>query len=365
VGKKELLELPEFDFVLGTSQKQKIFDYFSESLAGKPVAKDQTEKTLGYLPEVFPGSRNARASIKIQDGCNFSCSFCIIPQARGRSRSLPLENVLKQIQEAYEQGFNEVVLTGIHLAHYGWDKKTHLEELLKAILAIPQGPRIRLTTLDPFEISDSLIEMVADNPRICPHFHIAIQSGSDDILKSMRRIYKSREFIDVTQKIQKAIPDCFVGVDVIVGFPGETEKEFQETVECLDNSYWTKLHVFSFSARNETVAATMQNKVPSSDISRRSEILRNKSSLVYESFLNSQIGKQKQVILEKPSIKFPHLWQGHTENYLPTLSIAEESAFSKQVISCYVESVRGERLVTNQKGIARFASLRGEAEAIP
>lgn len=345
VGKEELLGISEVDVVIGTANKHRIFDHFEAGTSSENFVRDQVETTAGYLPSAFPGSRNSRASVKIQDGCNFKCSFCIIPEARGRSRSLDLEAVVRQVDEAYAQGFQEVVLTGIHLAHYGWDKGTDLMRLLQRLLATPEGPRIRLSTLDPFEIPDALIALLGREKRLCPHFHIALQSGSDEVLKGMRRIYKSQEFIDVTQKIRSIAPHTFIGVDVIVGFPGETEEAFQQTIDCLDKSYWTKLHVFPFSVRKGTRAETLPHPVPAEVIHERSRVLREKSDGVLQAFLESQIGTLQEVILEKPSEKFPGLWQGHTANYCATLS--EGAAYgAKQTVYSKVTGVRGERLVT-------------------
>ena len=344
VGKEELLGVDAVDVVIGTANKQRVFEHFETAAREPEFTRDQVEKTAGYLPEAFPGSRNARASIKVQDGCNFKCSFCIIPEARGRSRSLELEQVVAQVQSAYAMGFQEVVLTGIHLAHYGWDKGTDLQALLQRLLAEPQGPRIRLSTLDPFEIPDALIALMANQKRLCPHYHIALQSGSDEVLKGMRRIYKAQEFIDVTRKIQAVAPHTFIGVDVIVGFPGETEEEFQRTLDCLEKSYWTKLHVFPFSVRRGTRAETLPNPVPEAVKVERSRILRELSDTQLRAFLDSQVGTLQEVILEKPA-RAAGLWQGHTANYCATLSEPGEHGEKQRVLS-QVIGVRGERLVT-------------------
>jgi len=345
VGREELLKLPEVDFLVGTANKFKTLDYFEEAFRTGKVEKDQVELAKGFLPEHFPGSRNARATIKIQDGCNYKCSFCIIPEARGRSRSLSLETVLKQVEDAHTQGFKEVVLTGIHLAHYGWDQNTDLAKLLQSIFQIKNGPRVRVSTLDPFEIPDNLIALLKNEPRLCPHFHIALQSGNDEVLKKMRRLYKAHEFSDVTAKLKDAQPDTFVGVDVIVGFPGEGEKEFEDTVKLLTNSYWTKLHVFSFSARRGTVAADLKPEVPENIIAERSRILRTLSDKRYEAFLKAQAGKEKAVIFEKLTKGSKEVWQGHTENYIPTLTVATE-AHSKMSKSLKLVKVEGEKMWT-------------------
>ena len=345
VGREELLKLPEVDFLVGTANKFKTLDYFEEAFRTGKIEKDQVELAKGFLPEHFPGSRNARATIKIQDGCNYKCSFCIIPEARGRSRSLPLETVLRQVESAHALGFQEIVLTGIHLAHYGWDQNTDLAKLLQSIFQIKNGPRVRVSTLDPFEIPDNLIALLKDEPRLCPHFHIALQSGNDEVLRKMRRLYKAHEFSDVTAKLKEANPDTFVGVDVIVGFPGEGEKEFEDTVKLLEKSYWTKLHVFSFSARRGTVAADLKPEVPEPVIAERSKTLRALSDRRYEEFLKSQIGKEKSVIFEKLSKGSEDVWQGHTENYIPTLTVSTE-AKSKMVKKLKLVKVEGEKMWT-------------------
>lgn len=344
VAKDELLSLPEVDFVVGTANKFKTLEYLSESLAGQTVARDQVEKTAGFLPEHFPGSRNARANIKIQDGCNYRCSFCIIPTARGRSRSLPLNRVLDQVVAAQEDGFKEIVLTGIHLAHYGWDQGTDLAELLKRIFGLPNGPRVRVSTLDPFEIPEGMTDYLGTESRFCPHFHIALQSGSDRVLSAMRRLYKAEEFVQVCNRIGRRSADTFVGVDVIVGFPGEGEAEFQETVECLKNSYWTKLHVFSFSARAGTTAYDLQNQNSAEVIAERSEILRRLSDERLNQFLTSQIGKTREVVMEKTSRRDGAIWQGHTDNYIPTRTRGDFT--TKEVVSLRLDRVDGDKIWT-------------------
>lgn len=344
VAKDTLLTFPEVDFVVGTANKFKVLDHFEKAFRNEIVEKDQVEPAKGFLPETFPGSRHARATIKIQDGCNYRCSFCIIPEARGRSRSLSLEVIERQVQEAYREGFREVVLTGIHLAHYGWDQNTDLVELMTRLLS-QEGPRIRLSSLDPFEIPEPLLTLFEKHERFCPHFHIALQSGSDSVLSRMRRIYQAKEFVAITQRIRTLRENTFIGVDVIVGFPGEGEQEFQETLDCLNSSYWTKLHVFSFSVRKGTGAATLDNQVPDKTIAERSEVLRLLSAGHYVKFLESQIGKTKRVILERPSKKSADVWLGHTENYLPTYTRIS-SAQPKMEISCAVLKVDGDRVWT-------------------
>lgn len=213
------------------------------------------------------------------------------------------------------------------------------------LLEVKSGPRIRISSLDPFEIPDGLIEMLSGEEKLCPHFHIALQSGSDKILSSMRRIYKAHEFYDVTKKIENANPDTFIGVDVIVGFPGESDIEFEETINLLSQSFWAKLHVFSFSEREGTAAACLSDKVAPRVIDERSEILRAYSDRRHDWFLESQVGKAKQVLLERPSKKRPGIWLGHTENYLPTYSEAPTGA-EREIVPSLVLAREGNRVLT-------------------
>jgi threonylcarbamoyladenosine tRNA methylthiotransferase MtaB len=369
VAKDDLASQPAVDFVLGTANKLELFDLLtdgafdnqrppqtdstaeSEAVPNNSmpsvhaIARGQTSvqqvrvpQASGFLPDAFPGSRNSRANIKIQDGCNFSCSYCIIPEARGRSRSLPLEKALEQVQQASDQGFEEVVLTGIHLAHYGWDKKTNLLALVRAILDMPNGPRLRLSTLDPFEICDELIALVGTHPKLCPYFHIALQSGSNPVLKAMRRIYRAEEFVKVTNKIREQCPSVFIGVDVIVGFPQETDEAFQETVRCLEASHWTKLHVFPFSLRRGTRAEALTETVPREVAQARSLQLRQWSDARLSQFLKAQVGTEQGVLVEKRASRHPGYWQGHTANYTPVL-LAEPSHLGMEAKRTYFSSL--------------------------
>jgi threonylcarbamoyladenosine tRNA methylthiotransferase MtaB len=250
--------------------------------------------------------------------------------------------VIKQIEEAYEAGFREVVLTGIHLAHYGWDLGTDLMQLLKSIFQRKEIPRIRLSTLDPFEIPDELLELMKSEPRLCPHFHIAIQSGDDGVLKGMRRIYKASEFSDVSRKIESIPRDVFIGLDVIVGFPGEDKTAFETTEKLLRDTYWSKLHVFPFSARKGTRAETLPNPVSQSEKNSRSLQLRKLSDERYASFMSSQIGKTKEVIWERPLPNSVGIWTGHTENYLPVL--AQGDFINKKTAPVRLTALKGNRL---------------------
>lgn len=342
VAKDELLKLPGVDAVLGTADKHLVLD-LAQKRAG---LTDAVSPATGFLPETFLGSRRARAAIKVQDGCNYRCTFCIIPTARGRSRSLPLENVLEQAREAHRQGFEEIVLTGIHLAHYGWDHGLDLVRLVRALLAEP-GPRVRLSTLDPFEIPDELVAMFGSEERLCPYLHIALQSGSDTVLKRMRRLYRAAEFEVVTEKLARRAPRIFLGVDVIVGFPGESDAEFEQTRDCLDRSRWAKLHVFSYSEREGTAAAQLDGKVNPATVSRRSDALLEMSRRRTDDFLSAEIGRSAGLLLEKRGRD--GRWIGHTEHYVPAILTGDEtSAREREIIPCKLTGRLGDKLLAQR-----------------
>jgi len=338
VAKESILALSEVDLVVGSANKFQVIDLIEQRLSGNLLARDHVAPPTGFLPVEFPGSRLARAAIKVQDGCNYRCSFCIIPKARGRSRSLPLENIVGQVRTAYEMGFNEVVLTAIHLAHYGWDQGTDLVQLVRALVAEEEGPRIRLSTLDPFEIPDELLEMIGSESKLCPHFHIALQSGDDAVLARMRRLYLAKEFKDVSERIYRKHSDTFLGVDVIVGFPGEDQTSFENTLNLLRETYWSKLHVFSFSTRKATEAEQLDGHVERSVVAERSEILRDLSDRRYRSFLHSQVGKTKDALVERTSKKHPGFVTGHTENYIP-VRIKSSELTSKSMIQVEIDEI--------------------------
>ena len=322
-------------------------------------------KPIGYFGEKFYGSQHARPTIKIQDGCNFKCTFCQIPFARGRSRSMPMDHVVQQVHQAEDLGYAEVILTGIHLAHYGWDLGTDLVSLVQHVLNSTQAIRLRLSTLDPFEISDELLQVFRAEKRLCPHLHIALQSGSQRILSAMRRFYGPEDFVRSTQQLVATRPGFFIGVDVIVGFPGETAEDFQETVTCLEASPWAKLHVFSFSSRPNTVAAALPNPVSSQKKAERSKYLRGLSDNRYRKFLQTQAGKRLEIVLESP-LADSNSWMGHSENYLPVevgaLPPSAKSVRARQLVPVRVFLGRPDKLVL--KGVYEDLGEKG-AEALP
>lgn len=241
----------------------------------------------------------SRAFLKIQDGCNYRCTFCIIPFARGRSRSMKVSEIIQKINELYSLGFNEVVLTGIHLSSYGKDLNITLIELLNIIESDTDMPNIRLSSIDPADTSIDFIDSICESKKICPSFHISLQSATDEILKDMKRRYKINIFDDLIKYIRNKIPHACIGTDVITGFPGETNVLFERTFDYIKNSELNYLHVFPYSDRKGTKASMRNDKISDYEKKKRSKLLRSLSSDLKNNFASRFIGKELVGIKEK------------------------------------------------------------------
>lgn len=264
-------------------------------------------------PESHLGSGGrTRAIVKVQDGCNANCSFCIIPSVRGRSRSLSPGAVVEEIVTLVDRGYKEVVLSGIHLGTYGrdLDSKTSLHRLIVAILdAVPRLERLRLSSIEPLEVTAELIDLVASEPRLARHFHIPLQSGSSNVLRAMRRPYQPAYYQDLLNRIRDRIPDAAIGADVMVGFPGETDKEFSRTFHLVEDAPLTYLHVFPYSARPGTPAAELQEQVPAHVANFRAKALRQLIARKHAAFVTSMMGRVLDVLVLQPG-------EGLTANFL-------------------------------------------------
>ena len=304
VSSSDISKLKGVDYVVGNSHKftallkliregklQKSPQVFISNLFAEKKRKFETPD-IEYFPE------RTRAFLKIQDGCNYTCSFCIIPYARGRSRSLATDEVLNRINKLYKSGYREVVLTGIHLASYGRDLGTNLLDLLKEIEKGSKIRRIRLSSLDPADTTNDLIDFASNSETICPSFHIALQSGDETILKRMKRRYKPADFINCTDRIRNQIPDAGIGTDIMVGFPGESESEFKNSYELLADSALTYFHVFPYSKRKGTPASNMNEQVDPRLLKTRSKKLRDLGREKKITFYKKNIGRTYPVILE-------------------------------------------------------------------
>jgi threonylcarbamoyladenosine tRNA methylthiotransferase MtaB len=291
--------LPGVDLVVANSHKGDleniVRDYYKGSRTQK-VFKSNIFKKEDLEAGGGEERTHTRSFLKIQDGCNSFCTFCVIPFARGKSRSIEISNLVSRIRELEEQSVKEIVLTGVHIGDYE-DQGKKLEDLIEAVLLQTKIPRIRLTSLEPIEVSDRLLELFS-NPRLCRHFHMSIQSAQTKVLQAMKRQYGAKEVEDSLIKIAQSFPDAFVGMDVIAGFPGETDEEFQETFDRLEALPWSRIHVFPYSPRPGTYASRLDEiQLPREVIMNRAKQLRELSLERYTQKALEQIGQVKSVLL--------------------------------------------------------------------
>lgn len=301
--------------------------------------------------ETLTEAHRTRAFYKVQDGCNAFCAYCVIPLARGRSRSLPATQVVQEIQKLVDAGVNEVAVTAIHAADYE-SEGLDFTGLVKKILSETTVPRIRLTSLDPLEIPDALIELMKSNARLCPHFHISLQAASDSVLKRMKRNYGRAEILDRFAKIQCDLPHAYVGLDLIAGFPGETEEEFTEGRDLLQSLPFTKAHVFPFSVRKNTAAARMvaegQGVAPET-IQRRAKILREISEQKLQKALQEKIGSVTEILVEEKRVKVGerNCSTGHARNFHKVIvpGIHPVNTLMRvRIVGVWKDSLKGEKV---------------------
>ena len=290
------------------------------------------ERYFKQIPVTAFGNRT-RPFLKIQDGCDTFCTYCIVPYARGRSRSMPHEHVLRSIHCLKQAGFHEVVLTGVHLGAYGLDlsPQTSLTSLLEYIRESNAMDRVRLSSIEPHELTRDIIKLIANTDILCPHFHIPLQSGDDRILERMHRPYTSSFFRDLIINIKARVPDAAIGVDILIGFPGETEKAFENTYSLIKELPVTYLHVFPFSSRPGTPADRYPRKVPQKTIKARCEKIRRlgneKKRIFYETFM----GKTVEILIEGKKDKETGLLKGTTSNYIPIHVVGKDELFNTLV----------------------------------
>ena len=313
---EEIARIEGVTCVVGNSHKQQLASLVAEKHLPARVASDcgESEERLPggakvYCSSIFEsrelrsiadmsGGGKTRAFLKVQDGCSYRCSYCVIPFVRGDSRSLPLKEVLRQTRHLLHQGYKEIVLTGIHLGGYGrdLDPGARLAGLIRRLLQEEPLQRLRLSSIEPLEVTDEIIDLVATSPRMAKHFHVPLQSGSSRILGLMRRAYRATQYLDLLEKIRQRVPEAAIGADVMVGFPGETAQDHALTRELIRNSPLTYLHVFPFSRRPGTAAAQLEEEVPKAVAALRSLELRTLAELKNRRFRESQVGRDLPVI---------------------------------------------------------------------
>lgn len=298
---EEISSIRGVDAVLGSTEKFNLFslinDFTKKDLACIFVSPIENQKEFGLAHSTDADSRT-RAYLKIQDGCDYKCTFCTIPLARGTSRSMNPDDVVHDFKKLLDQNYKEIILTGVNVGDYGKSWNTNLYELLIRLIKLEGEFRIRISSIEPNLLSDEIIELTSQSEKLCKHFHIPLQSGSSKILKSMQRRYKAEDYEKVIHKVKKRIPDAGVGVDVIVGFPGETKDDFLITHNFLRDLPISYLHVFTYSERPNTKALEIDGKVDVFERKERNQILRILSDKKRNEFYNQMVGKELEVLFE-------------------------------------------------------------------
>lgn len=309
--------LDEADIVIGNKSNRFLFDYINQYInnSGRIVAVDEHKTGDAFAGDGISDFRErTRASVKIEDGCNRFCSYCIIPYARGRVRSKPLEELKNEISSLEKKGFSEIVLVGINLSAYGMGYEYNIVDAVQLAASFEGIKRVRLGSLEPDHITDEIISGLAEIPEFCPQFHISLQSGCDSTLKRMNRHYNSSEYFELCQKLRNAFKDTTITTDIMVGFPGETEEDFNSSLEFAEKIGFEKVHVFPYSIRPGTPAAKMQNQIEKSEKERRAAKMSEACDKIRNDFLNAQIGKTLEILIEEYHDGFS---QGYTANYTP------------------------------------------------
>ena len=337
---QEISKIEGVDIIIGTAERTKIVELVERAL------KNRSEKILAVgnvesiseFEELPHTPHRTRAFLKIEDGCNNFCSYCIIPFVRGRVRSRRLESIRAECLQLAKDGYKEIVLTGIHIGAYGKDFKdgTNLVDAVKTVLEAANPARLRLGSLESAEMTDELIELIKSDSRICNHVHLPLQSGSDEILKLMHRPYTTKNFSELTARLVAEIPNISIGTDLIVGFPNETEKNFEETVEFIKSQPFSKIHVFPFSAREGTVAATMKNQVDAQIKKFRTNRALEISAEKEKSFAENLIGETVEIIAETEENNFV---DGLTKNYVRVYIPANKNIKLGEIISVKIEKI--------------------------
>jgi len=337
---QELLNQNGVTLVLGNKEKYHIPEFLKgieHGQGGIFVTNEDQGYTFPPDGVVARGDR-LRAHLKIQDGCNYRCAYCIVPLLRGRARSRNFIEILNEARMLDDLGFQEIVLTGVNIGTYTTDECIDLASLIESLLAKTGIKRIRISSIEPDLITDRLIDLMASESRFCRHFHIPLQHGAEPILKQMRRRYTTKMYCELVTRIADSIPDVGIGTDVMVGFPGETEPHFQAMLHLIQRLPLTYLHVFRFSARPGTVAATLSNPVPEYVKKERAEQLRDLGKSLKEHFLKNFIGQELIVLFEKKNEL--GLFEGLSDNYI-TVRVSSSQLLINQMRRIRINGVSG------------------------
>lgn len=334
--------LEDADVVLGNSNRASlvpdILQYLSSRQRVIDIVPHETGETFESM-KVESFYERTRAFVKIQDGCNRFCSYCIIPYARGRIRSKPLDELKQELARLGENGYREVVLTGINLSAYGQEIGLHLCDAVEAACAVPEIARVRLGSLEPEQLQDDVIARLAKQEKLCPQFHLSLQSGCDETLRRMNRHYDTAEYRRIVNTLRSVFPNAAITTDMMVGFAGETEEEFAKSLAFAKEIAFAKVHVFAYSRRPGTVAYNMPGQVTNAVKEERSRALIAATEETRRAFLHQQLGRTEPVLFEQEAAK--NVWEGYTANYTP-VHMASRENLSGKILPVHLESRAGD-----------------------
>ncbi len=316
VEKEELLEKDYIDFVIGNDEKLKLAEYL---LSDTKFAVQNIMEQSKFNDTLLLDTTKTRACVKIQDGCDNRCSYCIIPFARGKSRSASEDFILKQIDTLAVHDFKEIILTGIHIGQWGKDIDKTFLDLLVLLEEKSAINRIRMGSLNPLEITDDVLDFLSHSKKFCPHFHLSLQSANNNTLRRMNRFYTVEKYLEQIEDINKKFNLPFLGSDIIAGFVGETDDDFSNTVENLKKSGLTQIHTFPYSIRKGTIAEKLEGHVSDNVKEYRASIIKQVSKLKFNAFLDKNVGTTHQILVEKHLDKHTGFLKGVTENYLKVI----------------------------------------------
>jgi len=339
---QEIADIPGVSIVAGAENKFNLIEKMeANEFNGQPIILNSEIDTVTHFHPSYSMGERTRSFLKVQDGCDYTCSFCTIPLARGKSRSADIADTLLQARGIAETEIKEIVLTGVNVGDFGKNHGESFFELIQELDIVEGIERYRISSIEPNLLTDEIINFTAKSEKFLPHFHIPLQSGSDHILKAMRRRYNSDLFVRRINKIKSIMPDASIGVDVIVGFPGESEENFEETYELLKQLDVSYLHVFSYSQRDNTEAVKIEPKVSQQTIAERSKILHRLSMKKKRQFYENNTGKIRQVLFETYE---EGILSGHSENYI-SVSIKGNEDKVNQIIPVKLVRLEDEEMI--------------------
>jgi threonylcarbamoyladenosine tRNA methylthiotransferase MtaB len=323
MGSEILQNIEGIDLIVGTQDKLRVIDFIDDpiKLPAPQVIKNKMSKASFTINTEGMAAPTTRANLKIQDGCDFMCSFCVIPFARGRARSRAFWDIQREAIQLVDAGHKEIVLTGVNIGTYQFADKTFID-VVKMLLTIPGLKRLRISSIEPTTIPNEVIDLMADSEALCPHLHIPVQSGDDNVLAAMKRLYIIVEYLKFIEYAAKRVPDILIGTDIMVGFPDETDKAFQASCDLLRNSPLAYAHIFTFSERGGTAATRLNNKVSPANKKFRSAALQRISEQKKHHFYTRFLGRQLRVLTEEQNAVGQ--WVGFSDNYIKVAIPAEK-----------------------------------------